>query len=70
MRRRLRPGLGHGAFDDVPLNTLAYRATKDSQILTRAARLYRRQPHRRTAGGALWPLVLFIQQGFALSSAL
>jgi hypothetical protein len=56
MRRQLRPGLSHGAFDDVPLNTLTYRATKDSQIFTGAARLYRRQPHWRTAGGALWPL--------------
>jgi hypothetical protein len=56
-----QPSLSHGAFDNMPLNSFALRAAKSSQILTRTARLNRRQLHRRAASGALRPLVLRVE---------
>ena len=47
----------------------AYRArklrAKRSQILAVAAGFNRREFHRRTAGRALWALVLFVEHGIA-----
>ena len=51
----------HGTFDDVPLNPLALRASKRSQVLAQRARLNRRQPHWRTASRALRTLVLCVE---------
>src|SRR3954447_7797895 len=53
----------HGAVDDVPLDSLASRASKRSQVLARHARLDRRQPHGRTTSGALRTLVLRVEHG-------
>jgi len=64
------PGLRHGAVDDVPLNSLAVWAGKRSQILAPHARLNRRQPHGRTASGALRTLVLLIEHVLLLNPAL
>jgi hypothetical protein len=61
--RRIQPGLGHGAFNEVPLNPSACRAGKRSQILAGAARFNRREFHWRTASRAWWTLVLFVEHG-------
>jgi hypothetical protein len=45
------------------LNPFALWASKRSQILTRTARLDRRELHRRTASAALWTLVLSVEHG-------
>jgi hypothetical protein len=45
----LQPSLGHGAFDNVPLNPSAMRAGKEAHVSARLARLNRRQLHWRTA---------------------
>jgi hypothetical protein len=45
----------------MPLNPSAMRAGKEAQVLARGARLNRRQPHWRTASGALWALVLCVE---------
>ena len=55
------PSLGHGAVDDVLLNSFASWAAKGSQVLARINRLNRRQPHWRTASGALRTLVLCVE---------
>ena len=62
---RRQPGLGHGTFDDVPLNPSAMRASECSQVLARTAWLNRRQPHWRTASRALGTLVLPVEHGIA-----
>jgi hypothetical protein len=54
------PSLNHRTFNDMPLNPLAMWASKRSQVLAPHTRLNRRQPHRRTATGALRPLILFV----------
>jgi hypothetical protein len=41
----LQPSLGHGAFNNVPLNPSAMRAGKEAEVLARPARLNRRQLH-------------------------
>lgn len=60
------PRFGHGAVDNVPLNSLASWAGKRSQVLARHARLNRRQPHGRTTSGALRTLVLCVEHGLPL----
>lgn len=60
------PRFCHGAVDDVPLDSLASRASKCSQVLARHARLDRRQPHGRTTSGALGTLVLRVEHGLLL----
>jgi hypothetical protein len=67
---RLQPSLGHRTRDNVPLNPLAFRAGKRSQILARAARLNRREFHWRTARRALRTLVLSVEHGLVPNSAL
>jgi hypothetical protein len=59
----LQPGLRHGAFDNVPLNSFALWASKSSQDLAGTARLNRLQSHWRTASRALWALILFVEHG-------
>jgi hypothetical protein len=61
-----RPRFSHSAVDDVPLNSLAAWARKRSHVLARHARLNRRQPHGRTASGALRTLVLCVEHGLVL----
>jgi hypothetical protein len=61
------PGLSHGTFDDVPLNSFAFRTSKRSQVLAKRARLNRRQPHGRTASRALRALVLCVEHVLAPS---
>jgi hypothetical protein len=41
----LQPSLGHGAFDNVPLDPSAMRAGKEAEVLASPARLNRRQLH-------------------------
>jgi hypothetical protein len=57
----LQPSLGHGAFDNVPLNPSAMRAGKEAHVSARPARLNRRQLHWRTASRALRTLVLCVE---------
>jgi hypothetical protein len=59
----IQPGLGDGAFDDVPLNPAAFRASEGPQVMTRVTRLNRRQPHRGAASGALGTFVLRVEHG-------
>ena len=59
----LRPGLGRGAFDNMPLNPPAMRTGKGSQIVAQTIRLNRRQLHGRTASRALRTLVLRVEHG-------
>ena len=60
---RLKPSVSNGTLDNVHLNPFAIWARKRSQILTRTARLDRRELHRRTASRALWTLVLSVEHG-------
>ena len=61
-----RPRFRRGTVDHVPLNALASWASKRPQVLARHARLDRRQPHGRTASGALRALVLCVEHGLLL----
>jgi hypothetical protein len=56
-----QPSLGDAVVDKVPLNPPAMRASKEAQVLTRPARLNRRQLHWRTASSTLRTLVLCIE---------
>jgi hypothetical protein len=66
----MQPSLSHRAIDNVPLNPFAIWASKCSQVLACAAWFNRREFHWRTASRTLWTLILFIEHGVALSSAL
>jgi hypothetical protein len=55
------PSLGHRTLNNVPLDPFAVRTSKRSQVLARRARLNRRQPHWRTASGALRALILYVE---------
>jgi hypothetical protein len=55
------PCLSYGAFDEVHLAAAAWCASKRSQVSAPHARLNHRQSHGTTAGGAQWPLILFIE---------
>jgi hypothetical protein len=58
---RLQPSLRYRTFDDVPLNSLALRTGKRSQIMARIARLDCHQLHGRAACHALRTLILCIE---------
>ena len=66
MTRWRPPSLGYRAFDEVLLTLAALWASKRSQVLAPHARLDNRQSHGRTASGAQWPLVLFVEHSLPL----
>jgi hypothetical protein len=60
---RRQPGLGYRACNDVPLHPVALLAMEGSQVVVGGAGLNGRQPHRRTASGALRSFVLRVEHG-------